>query len=96
MSGLDVDWSVLELGGAVNAMSGAASESASTFCKGAALVVPSTGVSRDPDAEGVSGGVPITDARGLARGEGRPDDSWVFCRLVVSGMLSFEGTCLRK
>jgi hypothetical protein len=82
--GLDADRSVVELGGAVNAISGPASESASTFCNGAPLVTPSIGGSRDPDAEGVSGGVPIIDARGLASGEGRPDDSWVFCRLVGS------------
>ena len=75
VSGLDEVWSVLELGGAVSAISGPASESASTFCNGAPLVTPSIEVSRDPDAEGVSGGVPISDARGLASGEGRPDDS---------------------
>jgi hypothetical protein len=66
---------VEELGGDVRAISGPASESASTFCKGAPLVGLSTADSRDSDADGVRGGVCIADARGLARGDGLPDDS---------------------
>jgi len=80
--GLDMDWFVEELGGDVREISGPASESTSSFCKGAPFVGPSAADSRDPDAEGVSGGVCIADARGLARGDGLPDDSWVCCRLV--------------
>lgn len=64
-----------ELGGDVRAISGPGSESASTFCKGVPLVGHSAADSRDEDADGVSGGVCIADTRGLARGDGLPDDS---------------------
>jgi hypothetical protein len=78
-----VDWFVLELGGDVRETSGPPSDSASTFCNGAPFVARSVTTSRDPDTEGVSGGVCITDVRGLARGDGRPEDSCV-CSLLVS------------
>ncbi len=73
--GLDIDWFVDELGGDVRAISGPASESASTFCKGAPFVGPSAVYSCDLDADGVSGGVCIADDLGLARGDGLLDDS---------------------
>lgn len=73
--GLDMDWFVDELGGDVRATSGPASDSASTFCKGALFVVPSAADSWDLDTDGVSGGVCIADDLGLARGDGLPDDS---------------------
>lgn len=75
VSGRDDERSVVELGGAVSAMSGPASESASTFRKGAPFIAPSAGVSRDPDAKGVRGGVPIPDGLGLARGDGCVEES---------------------
>jgi hypothetical protein len=79
--GLEMDWFVDELGGDVRAISGPASESASSFCR-APFVAPSAADSCDLDADGVSGGVCIADDLGLARGDGLPDDSWVCCRLV--------------
>jgi hypothetical protein len=73
--GLDMDWFVDELGGDIRVTSGPASESASTFCKGAPFVAPSAADSWDLDAEGVSGGVCIADDLWLARGDSLPDDS---------------------
>lgn len=72
--GLDMDWFVDELGGDVRAISGPASESASTFCKGAPFVGASVVESCVLDADGVSGGVSADDL-GLACGDGLPDDS---------------------
>ena len=68
---------MLELGGAVDAMSGPASDSVSIFCNGSSFVNPSIGISRDPDAESVSTGATTHDAWGLISGDDLPENSCV-------------------
>lgn len=79
-------------GGEICGVTAAASSSASTFCSGAPLAVPST-ASRDLVAAGVIGGECIEVGRGLWFGEGRRDEVCVLCRLGSRELSSFETTC---
>jgi hypothetical protein len=90
--GLEVETLVADVGD-VRKTSAEESISAPTFPSKGSFVLCPMGASRDPEAAGVRGGECIVEDLGLIRGEGRPEDEWVRCRLASRETFSsFEGT----
>jgi hypothetical protein len=88
---------VVDVGGDASRTSADESISASTFPNKGPFEFCSMDASCDPDAAGVRGGECIVDDLGLTRGEGRPEDEWVRCRLASRETFSsLEGTYIME